>query len=507
AGVSSFGASGTNTHVIVEQAPDEPSAARSDEAPGEVSGAVPWVVSGRGAQALRDQARRLRAYTGQGVDVASMGSALAGSRAALEQRGVVLAGDVEGFQAGLEALAGGVPAAGVVEGVVRAGRVAWLFSGQGAQRAGMGRELYGAQPVFAAAFDEVCGHFGMPLKELLFGGGDGVDGTGVAQPGLFAVEVALFRLLESFGVRADFVAGHSVGEIAAAHVAGVLDLADACRLVEARGRLMGELPEGGAMVSVRATEEEVRSLLEGSRDVDVAAVNGPESVVVSGTEAEVLRITDELAGRGRRTRRLRVSHAFHSPLMEPMLEAFGEVAGSLTYRAPSLGIVSNVTGERAGEFSAGYWVEHVRAAVRFGDGVRHLAGLGVAHFLEVGPQGVLTAMVRENLDEGFDGLVTSVLRKDRPEPEAFVSALAEAWTRGLPVEWDRLFQGSAARHVDLPTYPFQHQRYWPRTAPYPAAGVEAAGLEAPDHPLLGAAVVSADGGQVLLTGRLSLRSH
>ncbi|WP_324790386.1 SDR family NAD(P)-dependent oxidoreductase [Streptomyces sp. H51] len=213
--------------------------------------------------------------------------------------------------------------------------------------------------------------------------------------------------------------------------------------------------------------------------MDIAAVNGPESVVVSGVEAEVLGVAGELVSRGRRVRRLRVSHAFHSPLVEPMLGAFGEVAGSLTYRVPSLPVVSNVTGVRVGEFSAEYWVEHVRAAVRFGDGVRHLAGQGVTHFLELGPQSVLASMVRENLGDGFDGLVTSVLRKGRPEPEAFVAALAEAWTRGLPVEWDRLFRTSGTRHVDLPTYPFQHQRYWLEPAP-PASPAPAPAQDAVD---------------------------
>ncbi|WP_374200874.1 type I polyketide synthase [Streptomyces bambusae] len=475
AGVSAFGVSGTNAHVIVEQAPEAvrapgagPEQAPADERAAE-AGLLPWVVSARTPDALREQARRLRdlaaavseadtADAVDAVDARDIAAALVTSRAQLDSRAVVLAGSQEDFLAGLDALAAGTSAAGTFRGESASGeRLAFLFSGQGAQRPGMGRELYASQPVFAAAFDEVCGQFELPLKEVVFGGGEEVHRTEVTQPALFAVEVALFRLAESFGVRPDFVAGHSIGEIAAAHVAGVLSLADACRLVEARGRLMGELPEGGAMVSVRATEDEVRGLL--TEGTDIAAANGPESVVVSGAEDAVLAVAAELAAQGRKTKRLTVSHAFHSPLMEPMLEAFREVAEGLTYGAPAIPVVSNVTGEQIREFSAGYWVEHVRGAVRFGDGIRHLAEQGTAHFLELGPQGVLAAMAGESLPEGFGGLLTPVLRKDRPEPEAFLGALAEAWTRGVDVDWTPLLAGPA-RRVELPTYAFQRQRYW-----------------------------------------------
>ncbi|WSK74487.1 SDR family NAD(P)-dependent oxidoreductase (plasmid) [Streptomyces sp. NBC_01276] len=455
AGVSSFGISGTNAHVIVEQAP-----AGAPEAPvaPAASGTLPWVVSAHSAQALRGQAERLLGLDAA-LPAADVAAALVTTRSALEHRAVILAEDTDGFRSGLRALTDGTPEGSVSEGTARPGKSAFLFSGQGAQRPGMGRELYGAQPVFAAAFDEVCAHFDFPLKELVFGGGEEVHRTEFTQPALFAVEVALYRLAESFGLRPDFVAGHSIGEIAAAHVAGVLSLADAARLVAARGALMGALPEGGAMVSVRATEDEVRELL--AAGVDIAAVNGPESVVISGVEDAVLAVAATLADRGRKTRRLTVSHAFHSPLMEPMLEAFREVAETLTYSAPAIPVVSNVTGGQITEFSADYWVRHVRAAVRFGDGVRHLAERGVGHFLELGPAGVLTAMARENLPEDFDGLVTTALDRTRPEPTAFLGALAQAWTRGLPVDWTALLTpADPARSVELPTYAFQHRHYW-----------------------------------------------
>ena len=350
AGVSSFGISGTNAHVIIQEAPAGPEApAAAEGVPGGGDQRLlPWVVSARSGPALAAQAGRLERYLdAPGSRPADVGYSLGTGRTAHEYRAVVLGRDRDDFRRGLAALACGEETPGVVggAGVLAAGKTAFVFSGQGSQRAGMGRELRAAFGVFAGAFDEACGyldeylaeylggHLGRPVGEVIDGDGELLDQTVYAQAGLFAVEVALFRLVESWGVRADLVAGHSVGEVAAAHVAGVLSLEDACALVAARGALMQALPAGGAMVAVAASEDEVAPLLAGREQLaGIAAVNGPASVVVSGQEAAVLEVAGYWQEQGRRTRRLRVSHAFHSPLMEPMLAEFRAVGGGPVVR-------------------------------------------------------------------------------------------------------------------------------------------------------------------------------
>ena len=637
AGVSSFGISGTNAHVILEEAPhpaifsdeigDEPSPSAATRSASPPSGGWPsgrrssranvspedappvsWVLSGRGADALRAQAERLQAHVAADTDVGAVdvGLSLASTRAALDDRAVVVGDTREELLDSLDQLARGKAAAGVLQGTVATGkRLAFMFTGQGAQRVGMGRELYRAHPVFKAAFDEACALFDVdlerPLREVVFGesgaegregegegegersmvgGGEGewsnagegegegewskvgegagegdgerpkvgegargdgpLDETRFTQAGLFALEVALYRLLESWGVRPDYVIGHSIGELAAAHVAGVFSLEDACRLVAARGKLMGALPPGGAMVSIQASEAEVSPMLAGLEDrVALAAANGPSSVVLSGDEPPVLELARAWQERGRNTKRLRVSHAFHSPRMDAMLEEFAQVAASVSFDEPRIPVVSNLTGEgvSAEELcDPGYWVRHVRETVRFAAGVRWLHARGVRLFLELGPEAVLAALCRECLaggaepgegqplegpsgqdtprdgkahddelpvvatdelpvvatdelpvvatddeplvvatDDELPVVATATLRKGRSEDRSLLEALGEIWVRGASVDWSRPFDGTGARRVALPTYAFQRERFWLEPPAREVSGEESLG--------------------------------
>ncbi|MEU4052212.1 SDR family NAD(P)-dependent oxidoreductase [Streptomyces olivaceus] len=489
AGVSSFGISGTNGHVILEAA--EAVAAAESVPVGAPTPVLPWVLSARNEAALRAQASRLRDVVAAGthLGLSDVGASLVTTRSAFEHRAAVVAGDRDGFLRGLTALArGDDTAAGLVRGVAGTGRMAFLFSGQGSQRVGMARELATAFPVFEAALAEVCARFDgqleCPLREAM-ADADLLDRTVYTQASLFAVEVALFRLAQSWGLRPDALAGHSIGELVAAHVSGAMSLDDAVTLVAARGRLMQTLPAGGAMVAIAARETEVTPLLTGR--VSIAAVNGRSSVVISGDEEPVLAI----ASRFERTRRLRVSHAFHSPLMEPMLDEFHRVARTLSYGPPKIPVVSNVNGEPVTGFTADHWVRHVRETVRFADGLRTLESQGVTTFLELGPDAVLTATA--------DGVATiPLLRKDRPEPETALTALANLHVRGVDVDWAGLFAGTGAQRVDLPTYAFQHERYWLH------AGL---GRSSAEHPLLDTSVELAGRGGAVFTGRLSTAGH
>ncbi|HEV8560213.1 MAG TPA: SDR family NAD(P)-dependent oxidoreductase [Actinophytocola sp.] len=491
AGVSSFGVSGTNAHVIIEEAPAPD---KTTNAP--VTGPVPWMLSARTEPALRAQAGRLRDLPGAPADVAF---SLATTRTRFEHRAAIVTEDRAGFERTLAALAAGEPAPEVLRTTTDPdGKVAYLFSGQGGQRAGMGRRLHERFGVFAESFDETCALLGLSPRGV-FGGTVDLNQTGHAQPALFALEVALFRLLESWGVRPDLLLGHSIGEVAAAHVAGVLSLPGACTLVSARAQLMQALPPGGAMISVAAGPGTVLPLLAGHEDAALAAVNGPASVVISGAEPTVLRLAGELAAAGHRTRRLPVSHAFHSPLMAPMLARFRAALRRVSLGTPAIPIVSTLTGRLVtGELAdPDHWVRQVREPVLFHDGVRTLAAQGVRTFVELGPDGALTVLAQDGAPG--DTLFLPALRRDHEEDRALLSTVAQLHNRGAGVDWRAVLPG--ATRVDLPTYPFQGQRFW--LTRRPAVTAERLGQRTAGHPLLGATLELAGEGRTVFTGWLS----
>ncbi|GCD95688.1 type I polyketide synthase [Embleya hyalina] len=534
AGISSFGVSGTNAHVIVEEAPRsaaEPARGEPDVPTGADTPALPWVLGARGDEALRDQAARLAAHlrARPGFRPADVGYSLAVSRAALDSRAVVVGTGPDDLLAGLDTLARGEDSTRVVRGRVgQDTRVAFLFTGQGSARAGMGRELYATWPVFADAFDTVigeldarlAGHVERPLAEVVSSVDDPdaeelLGRTVYAQTGLFALQVALFRLYESWGVRPELLLGHSIGELSAAHLAGVWSLPDAAALVAARALAMQEQPSGGTMIAVAASEEEVRAaIVEHGGAVDLAAVNGPAAVVVSGDPEPVLALARRFAEQGRRTRRLATGHAFHSAHMDGLSDRFREVAASLSTSPPRIPVISNLTGrpltaEEAG--SADYWVRHVRGTVRFADGVAALADAGATALIELGPDGVLTALARDFLVARPSGsaaipVCVPTLRRGRPEAVTAVHALGTLHVSGDRIDGERFFAGTGARRIDLPTYAFRRGRYWldvDAGAPIPAGP----GSTATGHPLLGAELSLAAGDGPVLTGRLSRRTH
>ncbi len=399
------------------------------------------------------------------MDAVDVGWSLATTRSVFEHRAVLVGSDRDALIDGLSGVVSGEPGPAVVVGRARSvGKTVFVFPGQGSQWLGMGASLHERFPVFARAFDEAAdaldAHLRLPLRQVMWGAdAESLQSTEFAQPALFALEIALAALWRSWGVAPDVVMGHSVGELAAAHVAGVLSLADAARVVAARGRLMAQLPAGGAMVAVAASETEVAPML--TEGLSIAAVNGPDSVVVSGAQAAVDAVADRLAKRGRRVHRLAVSHAFHSPLIEPMIEDFSRVVADVAAGEPRIMLVSNVTGQQAGPGygSPAYWVEHVREPVRFVDGVRLAESLGAGVFLEVGPGAALTTSVAQSLTTD-QAISVVTMAKDRREIDSLLIAAGTLFVAGIGVDWAAAFAGLGAQRVGLPTYAFQRRRFW-----------------------------------------------
>ncbi|MGW9287220.1 type I polyketide synthase [Streptomyces albidoflavus] len=515
AGVSSFGMSGTNAHVILEEAPEpeaETPATASDSA---APGTVPWVLSGRTEAALRAQAARLlTAVTDSAASPADLAFSLATTRARLAHRAVVVGASREALVEGLSAVAEGRSAAGVVEGVAgEPGRIAFVFPGQGSQWQGMALELLDSSPVFAARMAE-CGEAlsaftDWSLDDALNGRVD-VERVDVVQPLLFAVMVSLAAVWEDWGIRPSAVIGHSQGEIAAACVAGALSLEDAARVVALRSRAIVALAGKGGMVSVPLPVEQVREELTGYEGrVSVAAVNGPASVVVSGD----VQGLDELLARwteaGVRARRIAVDYASHSAHVEELKDELLDVLAPIEPQAGRIPVYSTVTGEveDGSGFDAAYWFTNLRQTVEFETATRNLLRDGYGVFVESSPHPVVSLGVQETIEdtEGASGAFTvGSLRRDDGGLDRLLTSLAELHVRGLSPDWAPLFPG--ARPAALPTYAFQRERYWPMPAPR-TGDVSAAGLASAEHPLLGAAVTLAGGEGALLTGRLSLDTH
>ncbi|UOX89595.1 SDR family NAD(P)-dependent oxidoreductase [Amycolatopsis sp. FBCC-B4732] len=487
AGVSSFGISGTNAHTILEQAPDVVAEEREP-----VAGPVPWVLAGRTEAALRDQAAALAALD---ADPADVGFSLATARSRFPYRAVVLGADA------LTAVAEGTPAANAVTGLAgTSGKVALVFPGQGSQWAGMALDLAESSPVFAARLNEcaaaISSFVDWHLRDVL-ADAEALTRVDVVQPALFAVMVSLAELWRSFGVVPDAVVGHSQGEIAAAVVSGALSLEDGARVVTLRSRAILALAGRGGMVSVAASREAVEERL--TDGIAIAAVNGPAAVVVSGAPEALDELIASCEAEGIRAKRVPVDYASHSAQVEQLRDELLDVLAPIKPREGEIAFISTVTGEWNESVDAEYWYTNLRSTVRLDTAVERLKSEGFGTFVEASPHPVLTMAL------GDDVLALGSLRRDDGGLPRFYTALAEAHVNGVRVDWTPAFPG--ARLTDLPTYPFQQERYWPQWTAVTAGDAGGLGLTDAGHPLLGAAVTVAGTGATLLTGRLSLSTH
>ncbi|MGV0809588.1 type I polyketide synthase [Mycolicibacterium setense] len=505
AAVSSFGISGTNAHVIlqapeaqtaVEEQPESAGLSDTDPdrcAPNTASTRPALVetstvlipVSAKSSAGLADYAQRLYEHCAAQPElvVSDVGYTLAIGRASFPHRAALLVRDRNELLAGLEALTQGRQAPHLTTGTAASGKTVYMFSGQGSQYPGMGASLYMNSPVFAEALNNVCSHLDpyldRPLRDIMFAApgtpeAQLLDQTGYTQPALFAIEVALYRLLEHLGLTCDAVVGHSVGEIAAAHIAGILTVQDAATLTALRGRLIQSLPGGGSMAALQGTEREVSQALSGlERHVSIAAINAPDSVVISGEPTSIDRIVAQWSANGRRATHLTVSHAFHSPQMDPILDDLRRAVRPLSFSSPRIALYSSVTGRLATLDqlqTPDYWADQARRTVRFEQAVQTLLHDGYHNFIEIGPHPALVPAVRSAVDAATEAtpgahVVTGTLRHQIDDTKAVFTALAEMHTHGITPDWRRVYP--ASRRVELPTYPFQHRTYWPTR---PASG-------------------------------------
>ncbi|MFI0075190.1 type I polyketide synthase [Streptomyces sp. NPDC017227] len=525
AGVSSFGASGTNAHLILEEAPRETATAHEDVRDAGPAGAVPLVVSAGSPASLAAQAERLASFleTGgaDGASLTDVAGALVTGRAVLGERAVVVAGSDDEALAGLRALARGESTAGVLSGSGTPGKVVWVFPGQGSQWAGMGRELLDASPVFAERIAECAAALerwvDWSLVDVLRGDADPglLDRVDVLQPASFAVMVGLAAVWASAGVEPDAVVGHSQGEIAAACVSGALSLEDAARVVALRSQAIGEQLAGrGGMASVALSQDEAVARLERWADrVEVAAVNGPSSVVIAGDAQALDEALDTLEDQGVRVRRIAVDYASHTRHVERIRDTLADALAGIGAQAPSVPFYSTVTGEwieDAGVLDGGYWYRNLRGQVGFGPAVGELIRQGHGVFVEVSAHPVLVQPITETVyaaDGDTDVVVTGSLRREDGGPRRLQTSMAELFVRGVPVDWTRLLpDGATSARVDLPTYAFDHQHYWLRMGGS-ATDQASLGLTGADHPLLGAVVELPQSDGLVFTSRLSLQSH
>ncbi len=518
--MSSFGISGTNAHLILQQAPAAPAEPETRHPEHDGGFGLVWPISARTPTALRAQADRLHQHltSHPDLDLTDVAYSLATTRTHHPYRATITAPTAAARKElldALDALRAGQPHPRLTQHHYLPhlrGKTVFLLPGQGAQYPGMGRELYEHHPVFARTLDDVCAaldaHLDVSLRELMFAesgsaAGELIHQTKYAQPALFAIGAAMHALVSAAGITADYLLGHSIGELTAAYVAGVFSLADAAELVTARGRLMQACPPG-AMLAIQATERQVEALLEDHPKVAIAAVNGPTAVVVSGDPDELAPIHESCAAKGLRTTSLSVSHAFHSALMDPALPEFEAIAAGLTFASPTVPILSNLTGQLATSeqlTSSRYWTRHLREPVRFYDSVRELLGAGECTFVELSPHPVLAPAITDTLAQATDraqSAVITTLHRDHPDQDNLVTALAALHNRGRSPSWPALYPH--ARTVELPTYAFEHRRFW--LVPAASGDAGGLGLQGAEHPLLGAVAELADEDQIVISGRL-----